>query len=242
MSQVDHFDAVASRYDDLRRPGPLARYELLDRVGGLKGTRLLDIGCGTGVHLRAFQDLLGCRVSGIDPSPGMLREARTKLPDADLRPGRAEELPYGDDAFERAVMLLVVHHVDRPSAFAEARRVLEPGGCLIIQTADPAAFPSFWMAPLFPSYVDVEQRRFPAPLTLEQELLAAGFAAVRVTPHTVPRAFPRKEALERIRGRYASTFDHFSDEEYRAGLARAERELPATVEYTLEMLILRADR
>ncbi|MDQ3823690.1 MAG: hypothetical protein M3321_10690 [Actinomycetota bacterium] len=57
---------------------------------------------------------------------------------------------------------------------------------------------------------------------------------------TVPvaRRFSRDHALERIRGRYASTFDHLSEQEYREGLARAERELPDPVEYVLELLVV----
>ncbi len=242
MSQVDHFDSVAAHYDDLRNPAAPERFALLDRVGALRGTRLLDIGCGTGAQLHALRDVLGCRVSGIDASPGMLREARAKLPDADLRLGRAEQLPFGDGEFERALMLLVVHHFDRSAAFAEAHRVLEPGGRLLIQTPDPNAFQRFWMAPLFPSYVDVEQRRFPTGETLERELRTAGFEAVTIIRHAIPRSFTRDEAVARIRGRYASTFDHLSDEEYRTGLASAERDLADTVEYTFEMLIVRADR
>ena len=238
MSQVDHFDAVAGRYDELRRPVPLARYELLDRLGELAGTTVLDIGSGTGAHLRAFRDHFGCRVAGIDPSPGMLAEARAKLPDADLRTARAEELPFADATFERALMMLVVHHLDRRRAFGEARRVLARGGRLVVQTPDPAGFAHGWLAPLFPSYVDVEQRRFPAAETLERELRAAGFVSTSASGHTVERTFSREEAIARIRGRYASTFDHFSDDEYRAGLVRAERDLPETVEYTLAMLVV----
>ncbi|MFN2469594.1 MAG: class I SAM-dependent methyltransferase [Gaiellaceae bacterium] len=242
MSQVGHFDAVAARYEALRNPGPLSRYERLDESGAFAGTRLLDVGCGTGAHLRVFQDHFGCRISGVDTSSAMLAEARAKLPDVDLRLARAEELPFAEGAFDRAVMMLVVHHLDRPRAFVEAHRVLTRGGRLLIQTPEPAMFPRAWLAPLFPSYVRVEQARFPTREALEGELRAAGFTAASTTSYAVDRSFARAEAIERIRGRYASTFDHFSDEEYREGLARAERDLPDPVEYTVEMLVVRADR
>lgn len=58
----------------------------------------------------------------------------------------------------------------------------------------------------------------------------------------IERRFSREHALERLRGRYASTFDHLSDEEYRDGLARAEHERPDPVEYLLELLVVVAAR
>jgi SAM-dependent methyltransferase len=135
-------------------------------------------------------------------------------------------------------MSLVVQHLDRRRAFAEASRVLGAGGRLVIVTPEFESFPGAWMAPLFPSYVSVEQARFPSRPALEGELPAAGFAGVRFVGVPVQRRFTRESAVERIRGRYASTFDHFSDEEYREGLARAERELPDPVEYLLELLVV----
>ena len=243
MSQTDHFDAVAARYDALRvPPGLTILHDTLLREGELTGKRVLDIGCGTGAALAILAQQFHCTVSGVDPSAGMLEQARRKLPDADLRQGVAEDLPFPDEAFDAALMMTVVQHVDRRRAFPETRRVLANGGRFLIATPDPAMFPRAWMAPLFPSYVEIEQRRFPAAETMEEELDAARFSAVRCVSLAVPRRFDREHALERLRRRYASTFDHMSDAEYAAGLARAERDLPDPVEYLLEWLIVVAER
>jgi SAM-dependent methyltransferase len=243
MSQRDHFDAVADRYDALRvPPGLTILHDTLVGEGGLAGGRVLDIGCGTGAALAVLEREFGCIVTGIDPSAGMLAEAQRKLPDADLRQGVAEQLPFPDEAFDAAMMMTVVQHVERTRAFPESRRVLVDGGRFVIATPDPEMFPRAWMASLFPSYVEIEQKRFPGRQALEAELPAAGFGAVRFTSLSVPRRFDRAHALERLRHRYASTFDHMSDAEYRDGLARAERELPPMVEYQLEWLIVVAMR
>jgi SAM-dependent methyltransferase len=243
MSQREHFDAVAERYDALRvPPGLTILHDTLVREGDLAGKRVLDIGCGTGAALAVLEQEFGCAVSGIDPSTGMLEESRHKLPDVDLRQGVAEELPFADETFDAAMMMTVVQHVERGRAFPEARRVLVGGGRFVIATPDPKMFPRAWMAPLFPSYVEIEQRRFPDRQTLAAELPAAGFSAVRFVTLAVPRRFGREHALERIRQRYASTFDHMSDAEYKEGLARAERELPPVVEYLLEWLVVVAVR
>src|SRR5919197_4709861 len=136
----------------------------------LEGRPVLDVGFGTGRVLGALVERYGARPHGMDASERMLAVAAARLPGADLRLGRAEELPWPDETFEAALMTLVVHHLDRPRAFAEARRVLVQGGRLLIVTPDRAAFPRAWLAPLFPSYVAVEQRRLPGGNLLEHEL------------------------------------------------------------------------
>jgi ubiquinone/menaquinone biosynthesis C-methylase UbiE len=243
MSQMEHFDTVAARYDELRAPRDVTPvHELLVREGDLAGKRVLDIGCGTGIHAAVFAATFGCDVAGIDPSEGMLAQARAKLPEADLRGGIAEELPFADATFDAALMMLVVHHVDRSRAFPEVRRILAPNGRFLITTSNPDAFPRFWMAALFPSYVAVEQARFPSFEVLDRDLRRAGFRDVRRIDHVVPRRFSREGALARLRGRHASTFELLDEEEYREGVARAEQELPETVEYLLELIIVRAER
>lgn len=125
MSQVEHFDRLAGRYDRLRAPpGVTEVHETLVREADLGGRRVLDVGCGTGVNLGILAESFGCRVAGVDSSEGMLAEARRKVPDAELRHGVAERLPFDHRSFDAALMSLVVQHLDRPRAFAEACRVL----------------------------------------------------------------------------------------------------------------------
>lgn len=243
MSQREHFDTIAERYDALRvPPGQTILHDTLVRVGDLAGKRVLDVGCGTGAALAVLATEFGCTVAGIDPSQGMLAEARQKLPEADLREGMAEKLPFPDRAFDAALTMLAVHHLDRRRAFPEVRRVLVPAGRFVIATPHPDGFPRAWMASVFPSYVAVEQSRFPHPETLESELLSAAFADVRLVQLSVPRRFSKASALERLRGRVYSTLDHLAPEEVSEGIERAERELPDPVEYTLEWAIMVGER
>ena len=67
----------------------------------------------------------GATVCGVDPSPEMLEVARGRAPVgvAELKRGTAEGIPFPDGSFERAIMQMVVHLVDRPRAFAELHRV-----------------------------------------------------------------------------------------------------------------------
>jgi SAM-dependent methyltransferase len=168
----------------------------------------------------------------------MLEVARARA-QAGLKLGSAEELPFKDRWFERATMWLVAHLVDRPRAFAEAHRVLAPGGRFGVATFDPAYFDEFWLNELFPSMEAADRERFPTADELTAEL--AGFAEVRLTRLSQTGSLARADALERIRGKHISTFDLISEEEYEAGLARAERELRERVDYRVEWLIAVAD-
>jgi SAM-dependent methyltransferase len=213
-------------------------FDLLVAEADLRGRRVLDVGCGTGRFAAALDERASAKVWAVDPSPEMLDVARRNAPpDVGFRAGSAEGLPFKDGWFERVTMRLVVHLVDRPQALAEARRVLGDGGRLAIATFDPAHFDHFWLNRLFPSLERIDRARFPTPDVLDAELRAAGFADVRVVPLSQAASLDRRNALEKIRGRHISTFDLLDEDEYRAGLAQAERGLPERVDYRLEWAV-----
>jgi ubiquinone/menaquinone biosynthesis C-methylase UbiE len=199
---------------------------------------VLDVGCGTGRLAAALHDR-GSRVWGVDPSHEMVEQARKRGVNAKV--ARAEQLPFKEGWFERAVLWLTVHLVDRRQAFAELRRVLGEEGLVVIATFDPSHFDRFWLNEIFPSLERIDRDRFPTEEGLTQELLTAGFEP-RVIRFSQRAEITRQAALERIRGRYISTLELLSDDEYRSGLERAERELPDEIAYALEWLVVIAVR
>lgn len=154
--------------------------------------------------------------------------------------GEAELLPFKSGWFQVAFLRLVVHLVDRAKALPELRRVLAPGGRVVIATFDPTHFGSFWLTRFLPSVERIDRARFPEPGLLARELEAAGFAEVVVHPHEERAIMTREHALERIRGRYISTLQLLDDDELAAGLARAERELLPVIEIELHWAIVSA--
>jgi ubiquinone/menaquinone biosynthesis C-methylase UbiE len=241
----DLFGARAPSYDELRpQDGPWwERFHVLVREGDLGGRRVLDVGCGTGALAAALVERAGAKVWGVDPSSEMLAVARARLPaGVGLKLGHAEELPFRDGWFERLTMSLVVHLLDRPRAFSEARRVLARGGRLALATFAAEHFDTYWLNDFFPSLAEVDRQRFPTAERLVEELGRAGLGDVRTCRISSELQLGREEALARIRGRHISTFDLLDPIELAEGTARAEHELPYRVTTRLEQLVVVADR
>jgi len=200
------------------------------------------VGCGTGRLAVALAER-GARVWGVDPSAAMLAQARaTAGRRVRFKQGRAEALPFKDGWFERAVVRLVVHLVDRPLALPELARVLAPGGRAAIATFVPEHFERYWLTAVFPEVAGIDRARFPTPATLTAELRDAGFGSVRARTLTQRIRLSRDDALERICGRYISTLRLLDDETLAAGLARAGRVLPEEIESVLEWAVLSAEK
>ncbi|HEX2404154.1 MAG TPA: class I SAM-dependent methyltransferase, partial [Acidimicrobiia bacterium] len=94
--------------------------------------RFLDLGCGLGAALE-HAATTGAQTVGIDPSPSMVERAAARVPQAEVRLGSAESIPFEDDAFTAAISVSTYHHwADAETGLKEVLRVLAPGGRLLI--------------------------------------------------------------------------------------------------------------
>lgn len=132
----DPYKRVASFYDRL--------FEPMNRGLRILGLRMfipqqagvvLDVGCGTGIHLEIYQRY-GCNLYGVDTSPSMLELARTRLGErAELRLADATQLPYEAGFFDLVLCMLVLHEMDeqvRNTVIGELTRVIKPDGRILL--------------------------------------------------------------------------------------------------------------
>lgn len=225
------YDGIAANYD-LRFSGPRLEGEgqaLLELARKLQAQRVLEVGCGTGhwlVNLVAVTPAL----YGLDPSSGMLNQARRRQVRLKLNRGVARQLPFKVDCFELVYCVNAIHHFQDPPAFIhEAARVLDRSGVLAVIGCDPHDRRNKWYGyHYFDGSYETDLQRFPAWPDVSAWMQAAGFEQIEL------REVERVEDLRQGRAVLADPFlpKHstsqlalLSDEAYAAGVRRIEATL-----------------
>lgn len=139
--QAEAFDAIGDRYDEAfpHKEGQLAAGEWL--AGALPpGSRILDVGCGTGLPTARQLVGAGHEVVGVDLSPGMLDLARANVPDAAFHLADLADLRDGHlGAFDGAAAffsLLMLPRPEIPHALRMLHGLLRPGGLLALSMVE----------------------------------------------------------------------------------------------------------
>lgn len=131
-----YFNGTASSYDS-SHDGQFVRClyrEILDMTKEMNPRRVLDLGCGNGNLTSLLAKRHRAEYFGLDLSENMIEEAKERLGvQAVLTVGDAEALPYEADFFDLLLCNASFHHYPNPrKALSEMRRVLKPGGILIL--------------------------------------------------------------------------------------------------------------
>jgi SAM-dependent methyltransferase len=218
------YDDLADDYASFRSAIPTVRDLLVQGSGIDRRARVLEVGCGTGNYISAIQTASGCRAWGVDPSEQMLARARATAPRINFAWGRGEGLRFDDGFFDLVFSVDTIHHMDkREEYFAEAFRVLRPGGMLCTVTDNEAIIRArIPLSSYFPDTVERELSRYPAETELRRDMSWAGFQDVRgeVVEHHYDL-----DDVEPYRKRAFSSLHLISDEALARGVRRMELDM-----------------
>ena len=170
----------------------------LDRLvpAATAGSRLLDVGCGTGHHLARYRRL-GFEVVGVDGSAEMLAHARAANPGVSLQRADVQNLPFPDASFDVVLSIEVLRYLPEPVlALREMARVLRPGGILVATAAPFFSLNGFWLVNRLVCALSLRgftrlRQFFVTSASLRTGLREAGFDA-RMPPGRSTRAISRR--------------------------------------------------
>jgi SAM-dependent methyltransferase len=193
------------------------------------GTRVLDVGCGSG-ELCALAAGRGASVSGLDASGAMVELARRRVPGADLRVGAMERLPWPDGAFDVVTAVnALAFAADPAAALAELARVTRPGGQVVVCGWDATADNELMQVMAALRELGPPPPGPPPPALGAPDVLAAlarrsGLEPLRDDAVDVPFTAPDRATLLRALlapGMAAPVLDHAGEPAVRAALAGA---------------------
>ena len=113
-----YYSQIAQGYEELHKDEQLGKLKkVIEHIQYNKSDKLLDVGCGTGVSSLLFN----CQKFGVDPTFELLEQAKPRLP---VVQGKAEDLPFKDNAFDIVICLTALHNFSDPQrGLLEMKRV-----------------------------------------------------------------------------------------------------------------------
>lgn len=135
------FHSEQNRYAYTARNADRSWMDMVNRFTAVQGARVVDIGCGGGIYTRKIAEMGAAEVVGVDYSAKMIEAARetcSGFGQVSFERGDAGGTSLADGRFDLVIERALIHHLtDLHACFAEAARILRPGGILLIQDRTP---------------------------------------------------------------------------------------------------------
>jgi ubiquinone/menaquinone biosynthesis C-methylase UbiE len=230
MKKKADYSKIASCYDKGRNLSEQNINLWLDivarRSGAREGSRLLDLGCGTGRFTIPMAKNLGYCVTGADYSQEMLDKAREKDSEKVVKwdVQDAQELSYPDESFDLVFMSFLLHHCeDQLRVLRECQRVLTHDGVIIIRHASIEQIRDDVAHIFFPETLAIDEARIFSVEKIEKDLKEAGFTNI-TSEEIIQKTFTSGNAhLNVILLKNTSVLTMIPQEAYERGVSRLKK-------------------
>jgi ubiquinone/menaquinone biosynthesis C-methylase UbiE len=217
--------SIPAAYDRGRDHGPqfveLWMNVLASTLGADRVNTILDLGCGTGRFSEGLARRFDACVVGIDPSAKMLAQARDKrrLPRVHYQRGSAEAIPLVSGAADVIFMSMCFHHFGDPDRAArECRRVLRPGGTVMVRNGTRDQMSSYPYVPFFPQTRSILEDVLPSVAGLRRVFESAGFRCLASHVVTQVIAPDWRAYADKLAAGSDSVLARLADDELAAGI------------------------
>ena len=234
LKPVDYDRVQHSAYAKGRALPPAAIQHYMDtfarHLPARRPLAVIDLGSGTGRFSPALAETFGGPVYGVEPADAMRQTAQAASAHPRVRylAGEGAAIPLPDASADVLMMFLSFHHFpDQAAAAREIARVMKPDGRVILRSTFRDRIPDHWWRGFFPTSWAVEEAMFPSEAEARALFEAAGFATVESVRMEIPFEGNLPEAVERLRLRAVSTFEHMTEAELDEGFARLDAALAA---------------
>jgi SAM-dependent methyltransferase len=221
LAYTEHIASDYARLRNIHRPLLEA---LISESGISAGSRVLELGCGTGTYMCTIQTQTGCFAWGIDPSQDMLSHAGKQGREVKWKCTVAENTGLTAHEFDFVFSVDAIHHFqDRFRVFGEIDRLLSAGGTVCIATDSEEIIRNRKPLSIYwPETIALELARYPRIDTLEVELRNAGFHELR---RQEVSATDWLTDLSPYRAKVFSALRLLSEDVYERGFRRMETDL-----------------
>ena len=221
---MKEFTRIAGEYDKSRKGEDVEFWAgETDKFAGLDGSSLvLDLGCGTGIYTLGIEARTSAKMCGLDPSAGMLGQARKKSGSVSWFNAVGERLPLRGGVFDCVFSSQVWHHIeDKQGTANECGRVLKDGGTAVIRTISHEQLREKAVFRFFPEILDNQLSVYPSNEEFSRYFGSAGFSSTEHHAHRLERYQAPSEFIEVARKKLWSMFRPITLE----GLERGVEEL-----------------